>query len=872
MANKLVRNTSLIFLFMFITTICNAQNLIKNGDFEYPTTDELSLSIDQQSKMQGWEFDFPISVINHTRLFPYSNFQCLLLPAKPDHKTSIRQNFRMDKKGKISISFAVTASRLESGKLNVSIDGHEIANREYRDYWIPSETRLTDNMKWIKVKIPSLALESGNHTLEFTEESCKVVVDKQGDNRDMIEGFLIDDIIVNICKEINYTGVPALDDLSGQSVDVNTLACYPAIGNFYGSVRTSKRLGGLETQFLYGNKLEKPAGTISINGLAIFSQKMKWYPYQIVNKAQFNGVDLTTTMRLVFEKKGVLMQLELENKTDNPVVLPASIELVNGQLSDPSKESSDQTCLNYAGNNYTYSFTVKPDSVQNRDNNAVACWKIRLKAGEKKTISYVLSIDKDATISKSDAKAWNNDFQKTFSDAKSLWERRWKDVFTPGNTSYSGFLPTFTTTDKNLYELYYLSIISFLETQQNKVYPTLDIAFGSNNEWAINQAYFWEISQFSDMYALLEPKGLKSFITMCMHVDIDKGNAIDYKNGQITNHWYAVNDYALFKTIDSYIRINKDFDFLKTKINGKTIFDQLYTCATKWETRFNKEYGLADYGKDPWSFFEAIPDYIHFVPAMNAQNVWMLRSMAEYDKLYGKGKETKNLLEKANLMASGVKSLYVPGEGVWRVKYPNGNSVISRHSYDFLTIGMTMKDDLSPKMKSEMIRFVETELLTPSDFMRAMSLKDQAALNSDRSDHGPVGSYIGWPALTVQAIADLGQFEKAEAILSNFRNAFVESGMGQAIEFLVPVGSTEHVNRIGARAGASFILSGSDYANTIIDGLMGYKPAINGGLIPYMADSYRYFNGKITNVRHGKKKYIFETDSKGIKIENIPTK
>jgi hypothetical protein len=115
----------------------------------------------------------------------------------------------------------------------------------------------------------------------------------------------------------------------------------------------------------------------------------------------------------------------------------------------------------------------------------------------------------------------------------------------------------------------------------------------------------------------------------------------------------------------------------------------------------------------------------------------------------------------------------------------------------------------------------------------------------------------------------LGQFEKAKTILSNFRNAFVESGMGQAIEFLVPVGSVDHVNRIGARAGASFLLSGSDYANAIIDGLMGYKPSVNGGLKPYLADSARFFDGKLINIRHGGANYTFGTMPEGISMQSI---
>jgi len=854
------------FLLMIFASMCYSQNLIKNGDFEYPITNDLSLNISQQKQMPEWKFDSPVSIINHLRLFPFSNFQCLLLPAKSRGKATIKQDFSVDKNSNINVSFALAASRIVRGKLKILIDGREIGSREYSDFWIPSETRLTDYMKWVEITIPAFYVESGNHTIEFLQDSCQIVHDNQGDQRDMIEGFLIDHVVVKASPKVYYSGIPPIDEIAGQLVDTKTLAAYPSVNNFIGSVRSSKCLGGFETQYFAGSKLEKPAGSLKVNNAVIFSQKSKWYPYQIVNNSFFNGVKFTTTMRLVFEKKGVLMHIELENNTENSSVFPLTMELVSGKLLNHTNESPAQALILSANNNYVYTFTNKPDLIVQINENVEANWMVDLKPGEKKVISYVLSIDSDSNQAISNSKEWNKNFTQTFNDAKASWENRWKEVFTPGNKCYSGYLPTFDTTDKNLYELYYLSIASFLETQQNKVYPTLNIAFGTNNEWGSSLLYLWEMSLFSDMYALLEPQGLKAFIKMCLNVNIDKGNAIDYNSGKIVNHWYAVNDYALFKTIDSYIRINRDFDFLKSEYNGKTILEHLYTLSTKCEKRFNKEYGLGDYGNDPWSFFETNPDYIHFVPAMNAQSVWMLRTMADYDKSFGNGKRAESLKIKANTLSENILSLYVPGEGVWKVKYPNGQSIISRHSYDFMNVGSLMKDDLTPTMKTEMTKFVETELLTQSNFMRAMSLKDSAAFNSDRSDHGPVGCYIAWPALTVQTFADFGQFKKAKYMLSDFRNAFIEGGMGQAVEFLVPIGSTKHTNRIGARAGSTFLLAGSCYANTIIDGLMGYKPSVNSDLKPFMADSNRYFEGKITNVRFGKRAYIFEANSKGVKM------
>ncbi len=856
----------LVIVILFSETSLKSQNLLYNGDFEYPVTDELSMCINGTATLPGWGFEPAVSLINHTRLFPFSNFQCLLLPANLEQKARISQVFTMEQPGNINISFALAASRMESGKLRVMVDQKLLDTREYSEFWTPTETRLTDHMKWVEFSVPVVFLDAGEHRLEFIQEECKPVFDNQGDKRDMIEGFLIDNVIVRSSLEKNYTGIPSLDDISGQVVDSKTLACYPAVGNFYGNVKSSKCLGGFETQFLFGSKLNRAAGVLRIGETIVFSRQSKWYPYQIVNKSGINGVEFTSTMRLVFEEKAVLMKIVLENKAESEAAFPLSMQLVPGTLVSGTGKAFPQATIAYAGNFYVFTFTDAPDSVISNAGNHEACWPVVLEPGETKEISYVMSIGSDKNSTVSDSERWAKSFPNTFSEAKEAWEDRWEDVFTPNNKSYSGHLPTFETNNRSLYELYYLSVVSFLQTQQNNVYPTLDIAFGSNNEWANNQAYFWEISQFADIYALLDPKGMKTLIEMCLKVDINKGNAIDYRNGNIVNHWYAVNDYALFKTIDSYLRINKDFDFLKEQYEGTTVLEHLYRLATAWEKRYNKKTGLADYGSNPWSFFETNPDYIHFVPAMNAQNVWMLRSMAGYDDIYGNPDRSAALREKADFFSANVRSLYVPGQGVWKVKYPNGKTIVSRHSYDFLTIGTTLKDDLSTQMKKEMIQFVERELLTETNFMRAMSMDDHAALNTDRSDHGPAGCYIGWPALTVQAIADMGEFEKAKTILSGFRSAFIESGMGQAIEFLVPVGSNKATTRLGARAGASFLLSGSDYANTIIDGLMGYKPSINGELIPYMSGENRYFTGKLKNLRHGIQSYTFEAGSEGVKM------
>ena len=65
--------------------------------------------------------------------------------------------------------------------------------------------------------------------------------------------------------------------------------------------------------------------------------------------------------------------------------------------------------------------------------------------------------------------------------------------------------------------------------------------------------------------------------------------------------------------------------------------------------------------------------------------------------------------------------------------------------------GLTIPEDLTPKMQGEMTDFVGRELLT-DHWMRAQSLSDIAASQSNRPDHGPMGAFCAWPAETAAAI------------------------------------------------------------------------------------------------------------------------
>jgi hypothetical protein len=84
-----------------------------------------------------------------------------------------------------------------------------------------------------------------------------------------------------------------------------------------------------------------------------------------------------------------------------------------------------------------------------------------------------------------------------------------------------------------------------------------------------------------------------------------------------------------------------------------------------------------------------------------------------------------------------------------------GGSNTSRSSSTTTTSAGGGGGFLPPHVAAEMSAFVARELLVPF-WMRAQSLNDSAASASNRSDHGPSGAYVGWPALTVRAMGVQG--------------------------------------------------------------------------------------------------------------------
>jgi hypothetical protein len=232
---------------------------------------------------------------------------------------------------------------------------------------------------------------------------------------------------------------------------------------------------------------------------------------------------------------------------------------------------------------------------------------------------------------------------------------------------------------------------------------------------------------------------------------------------------------------------------------------------------------LADYGEAK-NLLECVPTYQHGVAAFNAANVWMSEQLARLLRARGAPGDAGRaaaLDADADAVARAVLGLYVEGEGVWSALYPNGTRVAVRTVIDYVYVSEFMRDRLPQKTLAESHAFAERELLT-STWMRALSLRDPAAPLSDRTDHGPHGSYDGWPPLVVAAMARSGRRVDAARFL---RSTAPVTRLG-------PYGQAHGVD--ARRGGAAYKpfeftlfneLTGLDFVDAVVTAIFGLQPA-----------------------------------------------
>jgi hypothetical protein len=684
------------------------------------------------------------------------------------------------------------------------------------------------------------------------------------------------------------SGLPTLDELGTGWLDCGLLAQMPSLHNFHEMAACAPDLVGVN--FLPGGQLygdesgprwpiyySLPLCCMTIDDRSYESTNCRWFAFQAVRRAQVGDLDVVTTNRLVMEDTVVMWRVKFTNNGVTAKSFHVALTVdsgwrpVNREFIGPGeiRATSDKSKMDYV-----YRFFDLP---QNKTDGQFAEWQVSVAPTESREIRFLMHVAEPGKPGRSSLTSeW---FETQWDRTKAEWENRWKSAFTPDNDFFSGNAPLLVTNDAAIRETYYRSVLTLLVLLRTNLWSNR--TFITSGERPKGVVFYWDTSLFSTLFALLEPKQMREQIKVFLEQDPHESAVIVFKGErppspkhlEVPVGWdlrgYAANDLSIFRLTWSYLVVTQDKEFLREKIADQTVLQRMHVLATNWKKlRLNPGDQLADYG-GALNLLECVPTYINKVPSFNSANVWMMRELAEILGENGDKTEARRLRLEADGMFKAVMTLYEPGKGVWASLHRDGTRVEMRHCYDFATVGRFLAADLPPNVCREMVDFVQRELLMEK-WMRAQSQLDLAATNSDRPDHGPMGAYDAWPAVTVDALCRLGYWNIAIPFLRRTQAAVYEGVYAQAREFYgVKRRDRDAPVRIAQRQGCMRECTGGGaFAETVLCTLFGYLPKLSGAPQLLNADTPRGFNGELRHLRRGAQRYIIRSSDTGVELRN----
>jgi hypothetical protein len=698
-------------------------------------------------------------------------------------------------------------------------------------------------------------------------------------------------------------GLPKIQSMASEWLDVAEIAHMPSLHNFHDMAACAPDLVGVNfnpdgqlfdwpTGPRWFRYITLPLVTLKINNLAPEASRCRWYPYQALRQGAAASINCESSVRMLFERPGFLYQIILTNSGSAEETAEVDLTIpglmVPGEFPDVIFRSTDSrlgkahtfgdadarsTGANKSDLYMAHAFVEKPDECVTQDGAVVARRRYRLKPQQSVTIRFVMTCGRfkdpaDAKGVVADARKLAEDFDSAWLDVESRWGRRWTEMFTPGNAHFSGSLPTLVTTDRKLCDIYYRSLLTLLVLHRTNM-KMCDRVFVTSGERQKGVVFFWDTSMWAKIFALLEPEKMKQHCRLFLACDPHRGPVYNMDLGEQWDGWYAANDSTIFLFVNEYLNVTNDAAFLDERIGERTVLEHLETLATNWQKlQKDKSVMLADYG-DNRNLLECAPAYVNRVPSFNAANVWMMRTVAELLENRGNTTRAEELRGLANQVSRAVLSMYKPGEGVWSALHRDGKKVELRHCFDFVCIGRYMPEDLTPEIKQEMVAFVVRELIT-DNWMRAMSPRDQAAAVSDRPDHGPMGAYDAWPALSAESMCLLGAWRPALAFFDSTQEVLYEGVYGQAREYYGEHRMQRDAPVRIAMRGACMreSVGGGAFSETILGVLFGFRPQLGRPLTLFEPKVDRGFVGTLHNLPFRGEMYDIVSDDAGVSLRD----
>ncbi|HEU5128595.1 MAG TPA: hypothetical protein VFU12_11450 [Glycomyces sp.] len=388
---------------------------------------------------------------------------------------------------------------------------------------------------------------------------------------------------------------------------------------------------------------------------------------------------------------------------------------------------------------------------------------------------HAVGVSRDAATAAFEAVA--ADVPGAVGAAESFWNAQLEAAFRPGNGEFSGHLPVLETSSEALRRLYWWGVLGVVWFRRDFAGNVLGRSYDTlmPNYWATT-TFIWDYSLSSITHALLDPEAMKRQLRHWIASDVHTHFGTSSLTGGPVGRWYSVNDYAMTRLVNDYVRFTGDTGLLDETPGGRRVVEHLRDWALAWQDLRGAS-ALADYGEID-NLLECVSSYTHEVAGLNAANVWNMRTVAGVLAARGDAEGAAALTAEADALVASVAELYLPGRGFFAARQPDGTRVPVRHVYDFAVVGTTIAGDLDEEVRREMVDFFERELRTET-WVRSLSPWDPDASFSVRPDHQWNGAYPAWPADAARSLVALGAPGAAAAWLPGLARSANQGPPGQ---------------------------------------------------------------------------------------------
>ena len=318
-------------------------------------------------------------------------------------------------------------------------------------------------------------------------------------------------------------------------------------------------------------------------------------------------------------------------------------------------------------------------------------------------------------------------------------------------------------------------------------------------------------------------------------------------NGE-SRGWYAQSPFALMEIVCDYLRFTGDAQALDTKIGTYTLLEYLKQAGKEFLAHYIRSNGLIDIGEGTGKMLEIRTfGYEHMVAAINALAVDYFRQLNQWcgERNDVDGKLFESAAARIDLALNHL--LWDEDAGWYGNLYPDGTRtlVYSYHVLDML--GTTAVPRARKQRMAERIR--KGEFLAPYG-MYSISLSDRDHWDMEDCDWGGGGQYVGQTLKIAGSLYACGEAERAWHLLSRATQwverfpYFPQTIYGD--ELKLQDHQVDWPLQISAGAGAQ----------TVIGGVFGLEPQINGSLRIRPNYNVSLGNARLTNYRF--RGHVFE--------------